>query len=730
MSAHNLDALFAPRAIALIGASHTAGSVGEVVTRNLLHGGFKGPIGLVNPHAETLDGARCYPDIATLPDVPDLAVVATPAETLPGVIAQLGARGCRAAVVISAGLEGPGRPAELTLAMLAAAGQHRLRILGPNCLGLLSPAAGVNASFAQRLPPAGHIALVAQSGAVAAAAMDWARSAGVGFSHVVTVGDCADIDVADVLDHLADDDQTHAILVYLEGVADGRKFMAAARRAAWAKPVAVIKAGRSAAGAKAALSHTGALAGAAAVYDAAFRRAGLLVADDLEDFLQAAANFSAGLSISGDRLAILTNGGGAGVLAVDAMAALGERLAELSPETVAALDSIAPPAWSHRNPVDILGDAHPRLYGQALGILLAAPEVDAVLALNCPTAVADSAEAAAEVVSASAARAGKPVLTAWLGGEGMANARARLAAAHLPSFETPEAGARAFAQLTGLRRSRELQAHPSDAGDGPSGSAAGRAIIVKALAVGRSLLTDPEARELLAAYGVPVIPSVTAATPAAAAEAARVLPAPVALKILSRDITHKSDVGGVRLGLTQAQVGEAAERMLAAVTAARSDAKIDGFIVEPMIGRPDTEEMLIGIVRDPTFGPVIMVGQGGVAVEVAADRALALPPLNDALARDMIGRTRIARRLAGYRDRKPADVAALVRVLIALGQLAIDLPEVAELDINPLLCDADGVLALDARVVLKPITAQLHPARAHRRAGRSIRRMPSTIPAR
>ncbi|HZZ32469.1 MAG TPA: acetate--CoA ligase family protein, partial [Phenylobacterium sp.] len=609
-------------------------------------------------------------------------------------------------------------------------GQHRLRILGPNCLGLLSPAAGVNASFAQRLPPAGHIALVAQSGAVAAAAMDWGSSAGVGFSHVVTVGDCADIDVADVLDHLADDDETQAILVYLEGVADGRKFMAAARRAAGAKPVAVIKAGRSAAGAKAALSHTGALAGTAAVYDAAFRRAGLLVVDDLEGFLRAAASFSAGLSVSGDRLAILTNGGGAGVLAVDAMAALGERLAELSPKTVTALDAIAPPAWSRRNPVDILGDAHPRLYGQALAVLLAAPEVDAVLALYCPTAVADSGAAAAEVVSASAARGGKPVLAAWLGGEGMADARARLAAARLPSFETPEAGARAFAQLTGLRRSRELLAHPSNASDGPSGSAVGRAIIVKALAAGRSLLTDPEARDLLAAYGAPVVRSVTAATPVAAAEAARVLPAPVALKILSRDITHKSDVGGVRLGLAPNHVGEAAERMLAAVTAARPDAKIDGFIVEPMVSRPAAEELLAGIVRDPTFGPVIMVGQGGVAVEVAADRALALAPLNAALARDMILRTRIAHRLAGYRNRKPADVAALVRVLIALGQLAIDLPEVAELDINPLLCDAGGVLALDARVVLKPITAQLRPVRAHRRAGRSIRRTLSTIPAR
>ena len=729
MTAQKLDALFTPRAIAMIGASRTPGSVGAVVTRNLLDGGYKGPIRLVNPHAETLDGVACYASVADLPEPPDLAVIATPAETVPGLIAQLGARGCRAAVVISAGFEGAGRPAELKQAMLAAAAPSRLRIVGPNCLGVLSPAAGINASFAHLAPPVGGVALVAQSGAVAAAAMDWAPSAGVGFSRVVTVGDCADVDVADLLDLLAADDETKAILLYLEGVADGPAFLAAARRAAQTKPVAVIKAGRSAAGATAALSHTGALAGAAAVYDAAFRRAGLLVADDLEGFLQAADSFSAGLSTSGDRLAILTNGGGAGVLAVDAVAGLGERLGELSPATVTALDAVAPPAWSRRNPVDILGDAHPRLYRQALQILLAAPEVDAVLVLNCPTAVADSAEAAAEVCAAAEARGAKPVLTAWLGGDGMAASRAKFAAAGLPSFETPEAGARAFAQLAGLRRSRDLAAQAPQVGGGAAGSVKGRAIVVRALAAGRTVLTDPEARELLAAYGVPVTPSVIAATPKLAGQAARVLKGPIALKILSRDISHKSDVGGVRLDLPADHVTEGAQRMLESVVAARPDAHIDGFIVEPMIRRPLAEEVLVGMIRDPTFGPVVMVGQGGVAVEVTADRALALPPLNAALAQDMIGRTRLARRLAGYRGRPSADTAALVQALIAIGDMAIDLPEVAELDINPLLCDADGVIAVDARVVLRPLTAIARPAPRRRAAERSKRKTPSTSPA-
>lgn len=754
MSTLNLDAVFAPRAIALIGASHRRGSVGAVAARNLLRGGFPGPVRLVNPHRRSVAGVACFADIASLPEAPDLAVIAIPADGVAEAVAQLGARGCRAAVVLSAGFEGAAGAARRE-ALLAAARPHGLRVVGPNCLGVLSPAAGVNASFARAMPPAGGIALVAQSGAVAAAAMDWATAEGVGFSHVVTVGDCADVDVADLLDYLAGEAATEGVLLYLEGVADGRKFMTAARRAARAKPVAVIKAGRSAAGAQAALSHTGALAGAAAVYDAVFRRAGLLAADDLESFLQAAASFGAGLRGAGDRLAILTNGGGAGVLATDALSALGERLAELSPATVAALSAAAPAAWSHRNPVDILGDARPGLYAAAAEILLAAPEVDALLAINCPTAVADSAEAASALARGAAGRGTKPVLAAWLGGAGMAKARRVLAAAHLPSFETPEAAARAFAQLSRLRRGRERLAHVPAAQPAPAGAAAVQALVRAALASGRRLLTDPESRQLLAAYGVPTVESVAAATPEAAQAAAARFSGPLVLKVLSRDISHKSDVGGVRLDVAPAEAGAVARDLLAAVSRARPEARLDGVVVEPLVRRPIAEEVLAGIVRDPTFGPLVMVGQGGVAVEVDADRALGLPPLNDDLAQDMIGQTRLARRLAGYRGRPPADLAALSRVLIALGQMACDLPEIAELDINPLLCDADGVLALDARVVLAPVTATTtgpaiapwavadvsgdpvpasppasrRPAPGRPTAGRSTRRRPSTSPA-
>lgn len=703
MSTRNLDALLAPRAIALVGASGRAGSVGQVITANLLAGGFAGPLMLVNPHETSLEGRPVYASVAELPQTPDLAVIATPAEAVPGLVAELGQKGCRAVVVISAGFEAPGE-AKLKQAVLDAARPHLTRILGPNCLGVMTPGRGVNASFAHRMPDAGKIALVTQSGAVAAALIDWAPPHGVGFSHVITVGDSADVDVGDLLDELALDPDTSAILLYLEGVADGRKFMSAARAAARAKPVAVLKSGRSSAGAKAAFSHTGALAGADAVYDAVFRRAGLLRVETLAELCEAAIAFNAGVRTRGERLAILTNGGGAGVLSVDALETSGAVLAELSPQTLAALDAVAPPHWSGRNPVDILGDAHPALYGQALQVLLHAPEVDAVLVLNCPVAVASSLEAAEAVVSGvtAAGRRHKPVLTAWLGEAGAAEARARFAAADLPTYDTPEQATLAFGQLVRARRTNELLVQAPALASGPTDPAEARRIVGEAIDQGRAVLTDPEARAVLRAYGVPVVQSLSAADPQAAGIAAKRLGGQVALKILSRDISHKSDVGGVRLGLSgAAEVELAARDMLGRVGRERPQARIDGFVVEPLIARPHAEELLAGLVQDPTFGPLVMVGQGGVAVQVLADRALGLPPLNSVLAKDMIGRTRVARLLAGYRDRKPADLDALAAVLVALGELASDLPEIVELDINPLLCDAAGVLALDARIAVR-----------------------------
>jgi acetyltransferase len=704
MTTRNLDGLFRPHAIALIGASNRSASVGQVLAANLLESGFKGPVMPVNPRETAIRSSLAYRSVAQLPATPDLAVIATPAPTVPGLIAELAERGCRAAVVISAGFEGTdGDGAALRQAMREAARPRLLRVLGPNCLGFISPARGINASFAHLTPRAGRLALVTQSGAIAAAALDWAQPRGIGFSHVISVGDAADIDVGDLLDHLALDPETQAILLYVESVVDARKFMSAGKIAARFKPVVVIKAGRSAAGAKAAFSHTGAMAGADAVYDAAFRRAGMLRVGELRELFDAVSMLSAGLSVAGDRLAIVTNGGGAGVLATDALEARGGRLAELTPATIEAIDGAASKNWSRRNPVDILGDAQPAAYAAALGAVLADREADAVLVMNCPVAVASSTEAASAVAEAARSRApGKVVLTCWLGEQAAAEGRRVLAQAGLPTHETPDEAVRAFMHLVEHRRNQELMLQTPAAITEVPDRAAARAIVERALAEGRPALSDPEARAVLTAYGVPAVASREAADPEAAAAAAAAIGGAVALKILSPDISHKTDVGGVALNLaTPDAVRAEAAAMLDRVRAARPEARLAGFIVEGMAARPSAHELIVGLTRDATFGPVVLFGHGGTAAEVLADRSVGLPPLDDVLARDMIGRTRVARLLAGYRGRPPADQAAIVSVLIALSQLAADLPAVAELDINPLLADETGVLALDARIAVR-----------------------------
>lgn len=699
MTTRNLDALFQPQAIALIGASNTPGSVGQVIARNLLRAGFAGPVLPVNPSARSIGSSLAYPSVGALPCPVDLAVIATPAPTVPGLIAELGAQGCRAAVVISAGVTG-----ELRQQMLDASRPRLLRIVGPNCLGFISPKVCINASFAHLTPAPGGLALVAQSGAICAAALDWAQPRGIGFSHVISIGDAADVDFGDLLDYLALDPDTKAILLYLESVTDARKFMTAGRIAARSKPVVVIKAGRTTAGAAAAFSHTGAMAGADAVYDAAFRRAGMLRVGELRELFDAVTTLSAGLRVHGDRLAILTNGGGAGVMAADALAEQGGRLAEPSVAAIAAIDKVAPRDWSRRNPLDILGDAKPELYARSLEILLADRECDAILVMNCPTAVADSGEAAKAVVEITrAGPRGRAVLSCWLGEFAASEGRRVLTAAGIPTHETPDEAVRAFMHLVDHRRNQQIVLEtPAEHRPATPHRAAAKSMLAAAIARGQTTLTDPEARAILNAYGLPVVEDRQAATPEAAAQAAESLGRPVALKILSPDISHKSDVGGVVLNLSgPAAVLAAAEAMLGRVASARPDARIEGFVVQPMVERSQAHELLCGVVRDPTFGPVVLFGQGGVATEVLADRCLGLPPLNDVLARDMIARTRVARLLAGYRDRQPANLAAIAEVLVTLAEIATDLPELAELDINPLLADAEGVICLDARIRLR-----------------------------
>jgi acetyltransferase len=627
-------------------------------------------------------------------------------------------------VVITAGIRD-----ELKRAMLEAAQPHGLRIQGPNCLGLMVPGLSLNASFSHEAPLAGDLAFLSQSGALITAIVDWARGHRIGFSHVVSLGDMADIDFGDLLDYLAGDAKSRAILLYMEAVTHARKFLSAARRAARAKPVIVVKAGREAAGARAALSHTGALAGADAAYEAAFRRAGVLRVRELRELFSAAEILARHPRLAGERLAILTNGGGAGVLAADRLAGLDGCLASLSSAAMAALDAVVPATWSHGNPVDIIGDADPDRYCCALDVLLQDAASDAVLVINCPTALASSTAVAEAVVATLERRkAGdkppKPILANWLGEEASRGARTLFAARGIASFATPSEAVDGFMQLVRYARAQdELTRTPPSMPEllGLDTEAASETIAT-ALAADRSTLSEVEAKALLGCYGIPVVPTGVAANAAeVATHAARWIGSHGAcvVKILSDDITHKSDVGGVRLGLERAEEAQhAAEDMLERVTRLRRQARVRGFTVQPMIRRPKAIELIAGMSVDPTFGPLLMFGAGGTAVEVVRDTAHALPPLDLNLAHDLMRQTRVGRLLQGYRDRPAADVAAIAEALVRLGYLVARHPEVREVDINPLLADETGIVALDARVRVED------PA-GHQRVPMAIRPYPS-----
>ena len=707
MSVRNLDKLFKPQSVVLIGATPRPGSVGAVVARNLHRAGFAGELMLVNPHHQAIDGLAVHSDVASLPQVPDLAVIATPAETVPCLIGELGKRGTCAAVIITAGFGELGeRGHTLQQATLDAAKPHLLRIIGPNCVGIMVPQLGLDATFSHLAALAGDIAFLSQSGAMITAMLDWAVPRGIGFSHVVSLGDMADVDFGDMLDYLAADSDTRAILLYVEGITHGRKFMSAARAAARIKPVLVLKAGRSNAGARAATSHTGVLAGADAVYEAAFRRAGMLRVETMAELFDAAEALALTREQVGERLAILTNGGGAGVLATDALVAAGGRLAELSGETITDLNRLLPATWSRGNPVDIIGDASGKRYADALTTLIRDAEVDAILVLNCPTALAQPEEAARAIIDVvtttePAALRGRNVITAWLGEHSARAARQLFVKARIATYETPDNAVGGFLYRVHHRRNQELlmETPPawSDVFEPDLPSA--RRVIATALAARKSWLDPEEIGVVLAAYGVPLVANHRAGDQDQAASVAAMIGFPVALKILSPDISHKSDVGGVSLNLGNADaVRRAAIAMVESVKAARPDTRLDGFLVQPMAWRPGAMKLLVGLVEDPVFGPLVAFGQGGTAVEIVHDTSLELPPLNALLARRLIARTRVWQLLRGYRGRPPANIEAVVDVLIRIGQLAADHPEIRELDINPLLADAAGVIALDARL--------------------------------
>ncbi len=703
MTIRNLDRLLEPKSVALIGASPEFGSVGRIVAGNLLDGGFAGPMWFVNPRHADVAGMPCYPSVAALPATPDLAIIATPPATVPGLVAELGARGTRAVVVITAGLG-----AELRQAMLDAARPNLLRIQGPNCLGLMLPRVGLNASFSHRLPAAGDLALISQSGAIITGVVDWAADRGIGFSHVVSLGDMADADFGDFLDYLAGDTKSRAILLYMEQLTQAPKFMSAARRAARAKPVIVIKSGRHAAGARAAMSHTGALAGSDAAYDAAFRRAGLLRVMELEELFNAAEMLARTPRLTGERLMILTNGGGAGVLAADRLADFDGTLATLGDAEKSALEAVLPATWSRANPVDIIGDAGPDRYAAAIDVLLQSPASDALLVMNCPTALASSTEAAEAVVARVEAQRiqgpARVVLTNWLG-EGAAQEARTLFAAHgIASFETPGAAITGFSQLVRYSRAQDelMRAPPSMPAGMQCDAVAAHDVIAGALAAGRTQLSEFEAKALLAAYGVPVVETAIAATTEEVARLASAILAKAdacVVKVLSDDISHKSDVGGVRLGLDSAEAAVAAAReIVERVARVMPKARIKGFTVQPMVRRPHAQELILGMTVDETFGPMLMFGAGGVGVEVMADTRQALPPLDLNLAQEMMRGTRVYRLLEGYRDRPRAKLDDIAVALVRLSSLIIAHPEIRELDINPLLADEQGVVALDARV--------------------------------
>ena len=708
MSLRNLDHLFSPKSVALIGASDRPHSVGATVWTNLSRGYAVQPdpsLMAVNPRLTRLRNWPVYPDVASLPQTPELAVIATPPATVPELIAQLAQRGTRAAVVLTAGMDGDhGDGRTHRQAMLEAAKPFVFRLLGPNCVGLLAPALKLNASFAPTDALPGKVAFVSQSGALVTAVLDWARARDIGFSYFISLGDASDVDVGDVLDFLATDTQTQSILLYLEDIRSARKFMSAARAAGRNKPVVILKAGRAPEGARAAASHTGALAGHDAVYDAAIRRAGLLRVLTTEALFDAVETLARARPLRSESLIILTNGGGPGVMATDALMLSGGALATLSEETMAALDKVLPPNWSRGNPIDIIGDAPVSRYQQALSILLEHQPSNPVLFIHAPTAIVastDIARALAPVMQQS----GQPLFACWMGGASVDEARQIFSQVALPHFGTPEEAVQGFMQVVEHRRNQRLLMEvPStvtryDALDLP----AARAVIDRALAEGRTTLTEPEAKTLMQACHIPIAETRVARSPEEAAVLAVAIGFPVAVKLLSPDISHKTEVGGVALDLESvAAVKDAAKAMQQRLALLRPDAKLKGFSVQAMIRRPDAHELIVGITSDPVFGPVLLFGQGGIAVEVLQDHALALPPLNDFLARDTIMRTRVSKLLSGYRNRPAADMNAISQVLIQVAHLAAEVPEVAELDINPLLADASGVIALDARVLLKP----------------------------
>ena len=717
MIRHYLQPLLAPRGVALVGATEREGALGNIVYRKLLEAKPRGPLYAVNPKHRRLFGHDAYARLADLPEKVDLAVIVTPARTVAQVLRDAGRAGIRGAVVLTSGFGETGEAGRMLQAeILAAAHEAGVRFIGPNCLGIMRTDAGLNATFARTYARPGQLALVSQSGAICGAILDWAASAEVGFSSVVSLGGAADVDFGEVLDFLVADEGTDSILLYVEGIRDARRFISALRAAARVKPVIALKVGRYASGSKAASSHTGALVGSDAVFEAALRRAGTVRVKTYTQLFAAARGLASHAFPKGERLAIVTNGGGPGVVAADSAAENGVPLAELSPATIQLLNEKLPPQWSRGNPLDIIGDAPAERFAAATAAALDDPGVDAALVIYSPVAVTEP-EAAARAVAAAAKGRKKPVLAAWLGDINPNESRHYLEQQGIPNFYTPENAVEAFSLIVAYRRNQELLLQAPSAlaraiDEPPPDLDAALKIREGALREKRTILSEHEAKALLRAFGLPVPRSDAARSRDEAVRLAREIGFPVVLKILSPDITHKSDVGGVRLSLqNEDMVASAFDDMMHHVGRLRPGARVEGAVVQPMLRFPHAREVLVGVATDPVFGPVISFGTGGVAVEAVRDTAIALPPLNAFLARDLMSRTRVHRLLAGYRDVPAADLDALAGVLTGVSRMVCLLPWVKEMDLNPVLAHAGGAVIADARVVVDP--AQPQRAAAH-----------------
>lgn len=698
-----LKNIFAPQNIAVIGATEKEGSVGRTILWNLISSPFGGAVFPINPKRPSLLGIKAYPTIKDVPDKVDLAVIVTPSGSIPGIIDECVEAGVKGAIVISAGFKeiGP-EGVELERQLLENAKKGKMRIIGPNCLGVMNPISGLNATFAAGMARKGNVAFISQSGALCTAVLDWSFKENVGFSAFVSVGSMLDVDWGDLIYYLGDDPHTESIVIYMETIGDARSFISAAREVALTKPIIVIKPGRTEGAAKAAASHTGSLTGSDEVLDVAFKRAGVLRVDSISEIFSMAEVLGRQPRPNGPKLTILTNAGGPGVLATDTLLTHGGELAEVSPQTIEKLNEILPFSWSHNNPIDIIGDADPQRYAKSLEIAAQDPSNDGLLVILTPQAMTDPT-ATAEALKSYAKTYSKPILASWSGGKEVAAGEAILNKAGIPTFEYPDDAAKAFTYMwqstANLKLLYETPSYAEDATHTPDREAAAR-IIDAVRTSGRELLTEVESKELLRAYGIPATAMYVAETAELAAEKAALCGYPVVLKLHSETITHKTDVGGVKLNIQdKAGVIKAFEEIKESVTRLKGAEHFQGVTVQPMV-KLDGYELIVGSSIDPQFGPVLLFGTGGQLVEVFKDRALALPPLNTTLAKRMIDRTKIATALRGVRGRKPVDMDELEKLLVRFSQLVVEQRWIKELDINPLIASPEGLLALDGRVVL------------------------------